>query len=63
MSRPAATGYKSHRFPDQTQISIRIEDELFEDIRLRAERDNVSVTEEIRMLLEWGIDAASREAA
>lgn len=56
--KQVARGYKNPRWPDQTQISIRVEDELFEDIRARASRDNVSLSEELRMLLEWGLHIA-----
>lgn len=61
--RPLAKGVKDPRFPEHTQIVVRVEDELFAVIRARAERERTSFSEQIRILLEWGLDAANDTGA
>lgn len=38
-------------------LVVRVEDELWEDVRARAKRDNCSTSEKMRQLIEWGIQA------
>lgn len=56
--RPVARGSKDPRFPDHTQIVVRFDDETFAQIRDRAIREGTSFGEQIRMLVEWGLEAA-----
>jgi hypothetical protein len=56
--RPLAKGVKDPRFPDHTQIVVRVEDELFADIRRLAAHQGTSFGEQVRILLEWGLEAA-----
>jgi hypothetical protein len=60
--RTVAKGFKVQRFPDHTHVVLRLEDELFDLIRSRAITDRTSFNEQARMLLEWGLDAASESA-
>jgi hypothetical protein len=61
--RPVAKGVKDPRFPEHTQIVVRVEDELFAEIRARAEQARTSFGEQVRILLEWGLEAANQERA
>jgi hypothetical protein len=63
LKRPIAKGAKDPRFPDHTQIAVRIEDELFAEIRALAVSGAVSLSEQVRILLEWGLEAAKQDAA
>ena len=55
LRRSIAKGSKDPRFPDHTQIVVRIEDETFAEIRALAVAQNTSFGEQVRILLEWGL--------
>lgn len=59
--RPVAKGVKDPRFPEHTQIVVRVEDELFEEVRQRAILGGTSFSEQVRILIEWGLEAARAE--
>lgn len=61
-TRPVARGTRDPRFPDHLQTVIRLEDELFEEIRERAITQETSFCEQVRILCEWGLESA-KEAA
>jgi hypothetical protein len=42
---------------DPPQISIRFDDLTFETIRDRARTANTSFAEQVRLLVEWGLEA------
>lgn len=56
--RPVAKGVKDPRFPEHTQIVVRFDDETFEQIRQRAIANNTFFSEQVRLLVEWGLEAA-----
>ncbi len=39
------------------QLVVRLDDETFNEIRERAIRENTSVAQQIRLLIEWGLEA------
>jgi len=43
---------------DPPQISIRFDDLTFETIRERAKVENTSFAEQVRTLVEWGLDSS-----
>lgn len=55
--RPVARGSKDPRFPEHTQIVVRLDDETFAQIRERAVREGTSFGEQVRTLVEWGLEA------
>jgi hypothetical protein len=55
--RPVARGVKDPRKPDLMQIVVRIDDETFAEIRAIAVAEQTSFSEQIRMLIEWGLEA------
>jgi hypothetical protein len=44
---------------DPTQISIRFDDLTFETIRERAKTEKTSFAEQVRTLVEWGLESAA----
>lgn len=39
------------------QLVVRMDEETFDEIRRRAIRENTSVAQQIRLLIEWGLEA------
>ncbi len=39
------------------QLVVKIDSDTFEEIRARAERENTSMAEQVRLLIEWGLEA------
>jgi hypothetical protein len=39
------------------QLVVRLDDDQFEEVRSRAERCGTSVAEQVRLLIEWGLEA------
>lgn len=60
-TRSVARGTRDPRFPDHLQTVCRFEDDLFEEIRQRAIRENTSFNEQVRILCEWGLEEAKKE--
>ncbi|WP_249696470.1 hypothetical protein [Stappia sp. WLB 29] len=56
--RPVARGTKDPRFPDHTQVVVRLDDETFAAVRARAVEEGTSFSEQVRLLIEWGLEAA-----
>lgn len=56
-------GAKDPRYPDHTQIIVRIDDETFQEIYDRACREGTSTSEQVRLLIEWGLEAEKGSAA
>jgi predicted DNA binding CopG/RHH family protein len=48
-ARPRAT--------DKTRVTLRFDDETFEEIERRAEREGNTIAEQVRLLVEWGLEA------
>lgn len=40
------------------QVVIKMDTDQFDEIRTLAEREGISVSHQIRLLLEWGLEAA-----
>jgi hypothetical protein len=57
-TRPVAKGTRDPRFPEHLQTVCRFEDELFAEIRARAISERTSFNEQVRILVEWGLEAA-----
>jgi hypothetical protein len=47
---------------DQVQHVARFDDEMFARIRAKALRDGTSLSEAIRTLIEWGLEAEEQDA-
>lgn len=56
-------GSKDKRQPGVTQLVIRLDDETFAQVRDRAVRAGTSVAEQMRLLIEWGLETAASEDA
>jgi hypothetical protein len=57
MPRALAKGCRT-RARDRPQVVVRLDDEMFEEVRQRAEREKTSFGEQVRILVEWGLEAA-----
>lgn len=55
--RPVARGAKRPSQPGTSQCVVRLDDETFGQIRERAIREGTSFAEQIRLLVEWGLEA------
>lgn len=57
----ARTDHQATGIPHGTylQVSIRLDVETFQTIRARAWREQTSVAEQVRLLVEWGLEAAN----
>lgn len=55
--RPVARGNVRHDLPGTRQISIVFDDEQFDRIKARALVAGTSFAEEVRLLVEWGLEA------
>lgn len=62
-SRQVARGNADPQRPHIRRISMAIENEMFADIRQRAIDSNLSFAEQVRVLLEWGIESADTTLA
>lgn len=59
--RPVARGVVDPRKPGYRAIIVRVEDELFALVRDRAVKHGTSFGEQVRILLEWGLEEAGKE--
>lgn len=41
------------------EIGVRLDDEMFGEIKARATANKTSVSEEVRTLIQWGLDSAA----
>lgn len=55
--RQPARGVIDPRRAHVTQIVVRLDHETFGQVRARAVREGTSVGEQIRRLIEWGLEA------
>lgn len=55
--RPVARGSKDARFPGLTSVVIRLDDETFAEVRALAIKNGTSFGEQVRTLVEWGLEA------
>jgi len=58
--REPARGATSPAYPNVKQILVRLDDETFEQVRQRAIAENTSFNEQVRQLVEWGLEAAGQ---
>lgn len=56
--REVARGTIDPRRPELRQTIVRMDAETFEEIRERAVREKTSFSEQVRLLLEWGLETA-----
>mgnify|MGYP000265306718 CR=1 FL=1 len=61
-TRPVAKGTRDPRFPEHLQTVSRFEDETFGEIRMRTIAEGTSINEQVRILVEWGLEAARGDA-
>lgn len=40
------------------QLIVRLDEETVEQIVARAEKENTSIAEQLRLLIEWGLEAS-----
>lgn len=59
---PVARGVIDPRRPDQAQIVVRVDHETFAEVRAIAIAEGTSFGEQVRTLIEWGLEA-HREGA
>ncbi len=52
-----AAGARKIRYPSQRILSVAYPDELFAEVRRLAQRSGVSVSEQMRTLVQWGLDS------
>lgn len=43
----------------QRQVVIKMFEDQFEEVRARAVAENTSLAEQIRLLIEWGLESAN----
>lgn len=43
--------------PGQRQMTLRLDDEMFEELRQRAMREKTSLAEVIKTLVTWGLES------
>lgn len=55
--RPIARGCRDPRFPGYLGIVVRLDEETFQQVRDLAERRGTSFGEQVRTLIEWGLEA------
>lgn len=48
---------KGIKWRGHIQVNCLFDDEMFERVRNKAEKDNTSLSEAIRTLVEWGLEA------
>ncbi|MBO6858346.1 hypothetical protein [Roseibium sp.] len=60
--RPVAKGCIDPKRPGQRKVVLVLDDETFEQIRDMAIKDGTSFAEQIRLLVEWGLEAERAEA-
>ena len=58
-----AQGCKRRGDKATTQIVIRMDDDTFNQVRDRASRERTSFAEQVRILIEWGLETAGMEEA
>lgn len=52
------TGWRDERRPHIKRHVVRMDDETFDTVRSLAVKNNVSLAEQFRILIEWGLEAA-----
>lgn len=62
-TRPVAQGVVDPRRPDYKQIVVRMDHETFDDLRARAIRERTSLSEQVRTMIEWGLESAREGSA
>lgn len=50
-------GGKDARYPCQRLLTVAFDDATFLVMRNRAERERTSVSEQVRLLVQWGLEA------
>lgn len=50
-------GGRDRRYPCQRILSVYFDDETFWQVVDRAERNGTSVSEQVRLLVTWGLEA------
>jgi hypothetical protein len=55
--RIVARGTQDPRFPGRLQVVVSFDHDDFEVIRQRAIAQNTSFAEQVRILVEWGLEA------
>lgn len=53
--RPPAKG--TSRRPGENRIVVSLDDEMFAEVARRAEQNRTSFAEQVRTLIEWGLEA------
>jgi hypothetical protein len=59
--RPVAAGAIDRRDPTRRAIAVTFDGDTFDAIRARAIREGTSFGEQVRTLVEWGLEAAAGE--
>lgn len=46
---------------ETTQIVVRMDDETFQQVRARAIAEQTSIAHQLRLLIEWGLEAEAAQ--
>jgi hypothetical protein len=57
-----ARGCRRRGSNDRLQVVVRLDDDTFAEVRSRAQRECTSFGEQVRLLVEWGLEAANETA-
>lgn len=55
--RPVAKGVVDPRDPTRRQIVVAFDGDVFDQVRKRAVKEKTSFAEQVRLLVEWGLEA------
>ena len=59
--QPLARGVRNPRHPGKLAVVVHFDDDMFATLRTRALREGTSFGEQVRFMVQWGLEADDQE--